>query len=121
MGFECVQLWDMYKGANSFNICIIAWAMGMPSLLPQKDTQGKFLHLAPSLVVKKLWIEGRKVDFIGGLCKHNLRRVGIRIRVYMFKDQDQNDNEESSLRIVMAPGGTLGSSSVHALPSLSPD
>ena len=37
------------------------------------------------------------------------------------QDQDQNDNEESSLRMVMAPGGTLGSSSVHALPSLSPD
>ena len=76
-------------------------------------------------MVKKLWIEGRKVDFIGGLCKHNLRRVGIRIRVYMYKDQDQdqdqNDNGESSLRMVMAPGGTLGSSSVHALPSLSPD
>ena len=42
MGFECVQLWDMYKGANSFNICIIAWAMGMPSLLPLQETQGNF-------------------------------------------------------------------------------
>ena len=30
-------------------------------------------HLASSLMVKKLWIEGRKVDFIGGLD----RRVGI--------------------------------------------
>ena len=42
MGFICVHLWDIYKGANSFNICITAWAMWMPSLLPQKDTQGNF-------------------------------------------------------------------------------
>ena len=39
MGFKCVHLWDIYKGANSFNICITAWAMGM---LPLKDTQGNF-------------------------------------------------------------------------------
>ena len=42
-------------------------------------------HLASSLVVKKLWIEGRKVDFIGGLCKHKLRGIGILIRVICIR------------------------------------
>ena len=37
-GFQmCSLVRGIYKGANSFNICITAWAMGM---LPLKDTQG---------------------------------------------------------------------------------
>ena len=40
-GFRmCSIMGYIYKGANSFNICITAWAMGMPS--PLKDTQGNF-------------------------------------------------------------------------------
>ena len=71
------------------------------------------MNLATSLVVKKLWIEGGKVDFIGrldaalalalafhrGTRQSILMRISIRIRVYAFKDY-RIRKKDTRMRIV---------------------